>query len=104
MNITVDFVDIKVHLDNLEGDGNLGESINNILNLLGGFIWDQLKDLLLPLLDDLLIGILNDALGSCSIADLIANGSCFQDRLAERMTIDNNATFPLFCKTKDSVH
>jgi len=82
MDITADFTDIKIHLDNLLGGGNFGESINNLLNVLGGFIWDQVKEILFPLLDEVLLKVLNDALSGCSIADLIANGSCFQDKLA----------------------
>jgi len=34
-------------------------------------------------LDKLLIDILNEALAGCSIADLVENGSCFQERLQE---------------------
>jgi len=81
MNITADFTDVKMHLDNLLGGGNFGESINNLLNVMGGFIWDQVKVFLFPLLDDVLMQVLNDALKDCSIADLIENGSCFQDNL-----------------------
>ena len=43
MDITADFTDIKMHLDNLLGGGNFGESINNLLNVLGGYIWDQVS-------------------------------------------------------------
>ena len=64
--------------DVFPGGGNFGESVNNLLNALGGYIWDQLKDFLFPLLDDVLRKVINDALSDCSIADLIANGSCFQ--------------------------
>jgi hypothetical protein len=39
------------------------------------------KDLLFPLLDEVLLKVLNEALSGCSIADLIENGSCFQDRM-----------------------
>jgi hypothetical protein len=39
MNITADFIDIKIHLDN--NQGQMGEAINNFLNVLGGYIWDQ---------------------------------------------------------------
>ena len=41
MDITADFTDIKIHLDNLLGGGAFGESINNLLNVLGVYIWDQ---------------------------------------------------------------
>ena len=51
MDISANFTSIKLHLDNLLGGGNFGESINNLLNLLGDFIWDQLKDILFPLLE-----------------------------------------------------
>merc|ERR1712055_919328 len=86
MNITAEVTgEIKLHLNNLYGDGNLGESINNLLNVLGGFIFDLLKDILFPLLDKLLIDILNQALAGCSIVDLVENGSCFQERLQELM-------------------
>jgi len=83
MDITADFTDIKIHLDNLLGGGNFGESINNLLNVMGVYIWDQLKDLLFPLLDEVLLKVINDALAGCSVADLIQNGSCFQDRMKE---------------------
>ena len=42
-----------------------------------------MKELLFPLLDEVLLKVLNDALSGCSIADLIENGSCFQDRMRE---------------------
>ena len=45
MDITADFTDIKAHLDNLLGGGNFGESINNLLNVMGGYIWDQVGPL-----------------------------------------------------------
>jgi len=83
MDITADFTGIKLHLDNLMGGGSFGDAINNLLNLLGDYIWDQLKGFLFPLLDDVLTKILNDALSGCSIVDLIENGSCFQQKLAE---------------------
>ena len=51
MDVSANFTSIKLHLDNLLGGGNFGESINNLLNLLGDFIWDQLKDILFPLLE-----------------------------------------------------
>eukprot|EP00091_Calanus_sinicus_P011463 TRINITY_DN2597_c0_g1_i7.p2 TRINITY_DN2597_c0_g1~~TRINITY_DN2597_c0_g1_i7.p2 ORF type:complete len:122 (-),score=44.95 TRINITY_DN2597_c0_g1_i7:40-405(-) len=83
IDLTADLTDIKMHLDNLLGGGNFGESINNLLNVVGGYIWDQVKDLLFPLLDEVLLKVINDALKGCNIADLIANGSCFQDRMKE---------------------
>ena len=43
MDITADFTDIKIHLDNLLGGGNFGESINNLLNVMGVYIWDQVR-------------------------------------------------------------
>ena len=51
MKVSANFTSIKLHLDNLLGGGNFGESINNLLNLLGDYIWDQLKDILFPLLE-----------------------------------------------------
>jgi len=83
MNITATFGDIKMNLTNLEGGSNLGDSINNILNLMGGFIWDQLSGVILPILDNLLMDVLNDALDGCSIPDLIESGSCFRNGLRE---------------------
>merc|ERR1719348_1643263 len=83
MDITADFTDIKMHLDNLLGGGPFGESINNLLNVMGVYIWDQVKVLLFPLLDEVLVKVINDALSGCSIADLIENGSCFKDKLEE---------------------
>ena len=56
MDITADFTDIKIHLDNLLGGGNFGESINNLLNVLGGYIWDQVKAI--PSLNSVFIYIL----------------------------------------------
>merc|ERR1712215_216771 len=38
MDITADFTDIKMHLDNLLGGGPFGESINNLLNVMGVYI------------------------------------------------------------------
>ena len=51
MDISANFTSIKLHLDNLLGGGNFGESVNNLLNLLGDYIWDQLKVILFPLLE-----------------------------------------------------
>merc|ERR1712168_1036213 len=81
MVVSAELSSIKVHLDNLLGGGNFGESVNNLLNLLGDYIWDQLKGLLFPLLEDVLTDVINDALNGCSIADLIETGSCFRDNL-----------------------
>ena len=39
-SLSANFTDIRAHLDNLLGGGNFGESVNNLLNLLGDFIWD----------------------------------------------------------------
>merc|ERR1711936_1478963 len=82
-DISADFSDIKLHLDNLLGGGAFGESVNNLLQALGGYIWDQLKVFLFPLLDQVLLEIFNDLLSQCSIADLIESGSCFQERIRE---------------------
>ena len=43
----------------------------------------QVKVLLFPLLDEVLVKVINDALSGCSIADLIENGACFQERMQE---------------------
>jgi len=83
MNLDAKFTEIKIHLDNLLGGGNFGETINNMLNLLGGFIWDQLKGILIPELNKVLKEFINDALHGCNIADLIQNGECLKRRLAE---------------------
>lgn len=40
MELSANFSSIKTHLDNLLGGGNFGESVNNLLNLLGDYIWD----------------------------------------------------------------
>merc|ERR1712107_939586 len=90
MDIAADFTDIAVHLDNLVGGGNFGETINNILNLLGPMIWDLVKGYLFPFLDEILLKVLNDALAGCNIADLVQNGSCFQERLAEVLKIQSD--------------
>merc|ERR1712241_313141 len=81
MTLSAAFSSIKIHLENLLGGGNFGESVNNLLNLLGDYIWDQLKDILFPLLDDVLRKVINDALDGCSIADLIESGSCFRENM-----------------------
>ena len=57
MDITAAFTEIKMHLDGLLGEGNLGETINNILNLLGPMIWDLVKEFLFPLIDDVLMKV-----------------------------------------------
>ena len=101
MDIAADFTDIAVHLDNLVGGGNFGETINNILNLLGPMIWDLVKGYLFPFLDEILLKVLNDALAGCNIADLVQNGSCFQERLAEVLKFQSDVPFPLF---KSSVY
>lgn len=82
MNITAEFEDIKMHLDDLMGGGDMEETINKILNTLGLTLWDQLKDAIFPLLDNLLIDVINDALSGCSITDLIVNGSCSNQYLS----------------------
>ena len=43
MNLSANFTDIKAHLDGLLDGGNLGESINNLLNVLGDFIWELVR-------------------------------------------------------------
>merc|ERR1711936_480931 len=96
MDIAADFTDIKVHLDNLVGGGNFGETINNILNLLGPMIWDLVKGYLFPFLDEILLKVLNDALAGCNIADLVQNGSCFQERLVDVLKNHGDMPFPLF--------
>ena len=96
MDIAADFTDITVHLDNLVGGGNFGETINNILNLLGPMIWDLVKGYLFPFLDEILLKVLNDALAGCNIADLVQNGSCFQERLADVLKNHGDMPFPLF--------
>ena len=92
MVVSAELSSIKVHLDNLLGGGNFGESVNNLLNLLGDYIWDQLKGLLFPLLEDVLTDVINDALNGCSIADLIETGSCF--RLVLRCLVSKYTEFP----------
>jgi len=96
MDIAADFTDITVHLDNLVGGGNFGETINNILNLLGPMIWDLVKGYLFPFLDEILLKVLNDALAGCNIADLVQNGSCFQERLVDVLKNHGDMPFPLF--------
>ena len=96
MDIAADFTDITVHLDNLVGGGNFGETINNILNLLGPMIWDLVKGYLFLFLDEILLKVLNDALAGCNIADLVQNGSCFQERLVDVLKNHGDMPFPLF--------
>merc|ERR1712066_1097413 len=68
MTLSAAFSSIKIHLENL-------------LNLLGDYIWDQLKDILFPLLESVLTDVINDALDGCSIAELIETGACFRDNM-----------------------
>ena len=44
MDITADFTDIKMHLDDWIGGGDYGETINNLLNVIAVHIWDQARD------------------------------------------------------------
>jgi len=88
MQLSANFTDIRAHLDNLLGGGNFGESVNNLLNLLGDFIWDALKDTLFPLLEKVLTDVINDALDGCSIADLIESGSCFKQNMLRMKKIE----------------
>merc|ERR1719192_550943 len=81
MDVSANFTSIKIHLDNLLGGGNFGESVNNLLNLLGDYIWEQLKVILFPLLESVLTDVINDALDGCSIAELIETGACFRDNI-----------------------
>merc|ERR1712156_1345449 len=68
MVVSAEFSSIKIHLDNL-------------LNLLGDYIWEQLKVILFPLLESVLTDVINDALDGCSIAELIETGACFRDNM-----------------------
>merc|ERR1711915_560541 len=81
MTLSAAFSSIKIRLENLLGGGNFGESVNNLLNLLGDYIWDLVKNALFPLLESVLTNVLNDALDGCSIAELIETGSCFKENL-----------------------
>ena len=100
MVLSANFTSIKTHLDNLLGGGNFGESVNNLLNLLGDYIWDlvryfqflmrmiksirfKVKNALFPLLEKVLTDVLNNALNGCNIADLIATGNCFKGNLQQ---------------------
>ena len=83
MVVSAEFSSIKIHLDNLLGGGNFGESVNNLLNLLGDYIWEQLKAILFPLLESVLTDVINDALDGCSIAELIETGACFREGLSK---------------------
>merc|ERR1712038_202763 len=82
MVVSAEFSSVKIHLDNLLGGGNFGKSVNNLLNLLGDYIWEQLKVILFPLLESVLTDVINDALDGCSIAELIETGACFRDNMA----------------------
>merc|ERR1711868_247606 len=83
MDLGANFTDIKLHLDNILGGDNLGDSINNLLNLLGGFIWDVVEQFLFPFLNDFLKTLINEALDGCNIADLITDGACFRENMLE---------------------
>ena len=41
MNLGADFDNAVLHLDNLLGGGDFGETINNLLSALAPTIWDQ---------------------------------------------------------------
>lgn len=77
MTLDADMESIKMHMDNLLGPGNLGEVLNEIINLMGKTIWDLFKGDLFNLLNTTLKDLLNDALGQCSLEDILNNGSCF---------------------------
>jgi len=81
MKISANFTSIKTYLDGLMDGGNFGDSINNLLNLLGDFIWDLVKEPLFELLEGLLMDVINDALDGCNLADLITSGNCFRENL-----------------------
>merc|ERR550519_3243452 len=78
LKLFADVGKISLHLDNLLGPGTLGELINEILNFLGGTIWDLVKDLIFNELDKTLLHIINDALDDCSLNDIINGNPCFK--------------------------
>jgi len=75
MNLGADFDNAVLHLDNLLGGGDFGETINNLLSALAPTIWDQFKDLVFNELNTVLTKIINDELGKCPIQDIIS-GNC----------------------------
>jgi len=75
MNLGADFDNAVIHLDNLVGGGDFGETINQLLSALAPTIWDQFKDLVFDELNTVLTNIINDELGKCPIQDIIA-GNC----------------------------
>lgn len=75
LNIDATFGSINVHFDNLVGGGDFGEVINQIISLLGKQIWDLVKPSVLTEVSNALMGVLNDALSKCSLADILA-GTC----------------------------
>merc|ERR1712088_101361 len=75
MNLGADFDNAVLHLDNLLGGGDFGETINNLLSALAPTIWDQFKDLVFNELNTVLTKIINDELGKCAIQDIIS-GNC----------------------------
>merc|ERR1712088_581541 len=75
---------------------DIAADFTDILNLLGPMIWDLVKGYLFPFLDEILLKVLNDALAGCNIADLVQNGSCFQDRLVDVLKNHGDMPFPLF--------
>ena len=43
LELGLDFSSIVIHLDNLLGGGDFGETINNLLSALGPLIWDAVS-------------------------------------------------------------
>merc|ERR1711936_97955 len=64
LNISCKITEMDVHIDNLLGGGSYGETIIKFLDRVGMYVWSQVEDLLLPLLEKFLLQILNEALNN----------------------------------------
>jgi len=75
LELNAGFQGIKLHLDNLLGGGDFGETINNLLSVLAPQLWDLFKNDLFNELNKVLVSLLNNELKKCPIAQIIS-GEC----------------------------
>merc|ERR1739844_174175 len=75
MNLGADFDNAVLHLDNLLGGGDFGETINNLLSALAPQLWDLFKDDLFGIINKALVDVINNELKKCTV-DEIVNGNC----------------------------
>merc|ERR1712110_936124 len=75
LELGADFQGISLHLDNLLGGGDFGETINNLLSALAPQLWDLFKDDLFGIINKALVDVINNELKKCTV-DEIVNGNC----------------------------